>query len=225
MKDCSKPPPASSILQQTTAPTTNAVHTIVSRVDIVAASRKATHKSTTASVVTNTEEEPPSSEAITSVFHSWSNNDEDGDKNNNNNSEEGVLLSMDELQRRLKRRLSPEDFPTTPCLKRRKRPTCCFINYMTSSSMTMQPKPASTGDPSTDTTIAASTSPLSLSTDSSCWMISSNTEPKNHRLAISPTPPDISLDAEELSEEQLDLLASFDDNYFSPDLGHATLWG
>lgn len=39
-------------------------------------------------------------------------------------------LSSYELLQRLQKRLRPEDIPTVPVLKRRKRPTCSFLNYM-----------------------------------------------------------------------------------------------
>lgn len=39
-------------------------------------------------------------------------------------------LSLQDLLQCLKKRLRPEDIPSVPVLKRRKRPTCSFLNYM-----------------------------------------------------------------------------------------------
>lgn len=39
-------------------------------------------------------------------------------------------LKPEQLLQRLKKRVREQDLPSVPILKRRKRPTCCFINYL-----------------------------------------------------------------------------------------------
>jgi hypothetical protein len=104
----------------------------------------------TASLVT---ESSSSSEAVVSLFNCWSSVEEvspfHGVQNSNDDSELQKLAGLtvisittpmedpttttttpEEVLRRLTKRLRPDDMPTIPLLKRRKRPTCCFINYL-----------------------------------------------------------------------------------------------
>lgn len=80
----------------------------------------------TASLVTES-----SSEAVVSLFNCWSSLEEASPFHGVQNNDEVVGLSEtapEEVLRQLQKRLRPEDMPNPP--KRRKRPTCCFINYM-----------------------------------------------------------------------------------------------
>lgn len=71
-----------------------------------------------------------SSEAVVSLFNCWSSVEEASPFHGVTTLAGLTVTASDpaEVLRQLKKRLRPEDMPSPP--KRRKRPTCSFINYM-----------------------------------------------------------------------------------------------